>query len=91
MTPRWKIIQHRTITPLVISKRIELVLSLLNKRRLSGDQIIGCLENIFEGTKVQVGEFFNIKRRKIIFIRKGYKGKAHYLISKSTNEHAQEK
>lgn len=77
---RFYIFCNRMDTPIVIRTRIFKVIE-ATKNTFRVDILKRKIEVIFEGTKVQVGEFWDEgEARTHLFIRNGYKGRAHFLI-----------
>lgn len=78
----YKLIRHRKIIPRVIKNRIAVARWIVRNFKTLRS-IERQLEELFEDTKVQVGDFYEPRHNERgLFIRNGFKNKAHYLIIK---------
>ncbi len=78
----FKLVINRKKTPKVILNRLHMIVGFISRYKTQ-NALRENIEKLFEGTKVQVGEYHEPRHnKKHLFIRNGFKGKAHYLIEK---------
>ncbi len=76
------LIKNREKMPIVINNRVHAIRQILLNSK-STTRAFRELRLLFEKTKVQIGEYWTPDgRKRHLFIRNGFKGKAHFLIER---------